>query len=183
MWFLVSELMPEIFSIFRELKLRKNYLAISMIVILFLVCVVLYHNIYLPYSLFIIAGLFTFCLIYNFTLNAKRIDNIGFIPTKNNFSEFRKKIPITYNQIKESSHKIIVQDNEFNFLLSAKSGCNYLMINDERFNSIKLSPIFNFGTIFLQRMIDDNGNKFCISFKLKGFLSYYIVIDIKKIIS
>ncbi|MDO4699463.1 MAG: hypothetical protein Q4A69_02095 [Moraxella sp.] len=180
---MITELIPEIFSIFRELKIRKNYLAISVIVMLFFVCIVLYHNIYLPYSLFIIMGLFVCYSICHFILNTEKIDNIGFIPIKNNLSAFSKKIPITYDKIMGSIHKIIVKDNEFTFVLSAKSGCNYLMINDEKFNSIKISPIFNFGTIFLQRVIDDNGNKFFISVKLKGFLSCYISIDVKKIIS
>lgn len=181
MWLLFLELLPELLSLFGDSKNKGKKHAIIMLSLFMSLCVVIYYDIYLSISISIIIILTIFSSIhYLHTTKNKYIQN-NCVNINQNLMFINKKIPITYQQILGSNHKFIAQNKEIEFLFMTKhNGHNYIIINHEKIHSLPLSPIFHYGMIFYQKVIDIHGDIFDIKVMLSGFFSPALTISIEK---
>lgn len=180
MWLLLVELLPEFFSLFKDLKKQGKKHTILILISILALFVVIYHDIYLYLSIPSIL-IFSIIVIIHCLSTRKNSDkSFVCIQLNQEIPCINKKIPITYKQIFDSKHEFIVQDKIVNFILLAKYGGNYLTINQQRIDSLPLSPIFHYGIIFYQKVIDIHGDIFDIKVMLSGFFSPALTISIEK---
>lgn len=180
MWLFFAEFLPELLSVCRDLKNKGKIHALIFVFLFILLCITIYHDIYLEICIPIIISLFIFTFLnYFFKYKEKYVKN-DYIKIHQELTSINKKIPIKYQQILGSSHNFVFQGKEFEFLLLGKDGGNnYMKINGEEIYSLSLSPIFHYGVIFYQKVIDVRGNRFNVKVTLSGYLSPYLMINIK----
>lgn len=180
----ILEFLPEIYLGIKKLYCKKKYYTILLVFLCFLCFLCIYYDFYGIYST---VALIAFCCakcVIKIKNDLVYFGQKEIVPITLNcvLQGYNKEIDIKYTDIvKGSSYEFWVGEDCINFFLaSPKDNRNYMCLNGLCINSIELSPIYNYGIIFMQKLLDSNHNIFCVRVRFRGFFSPSLVLEIRR---
>ncbi|MDO4896034.1 MAG: hypothetical protein Q3971_01620 [Moraxella sp.] len=183
MWLFILEFIPEIYSGIRKMYYKKNYYGIFLLLILFLCFWCIYYDFYRNYIISILILFFCIEIIIRVKecLKETVMDDIS-VQSEVCLQECSKTVTIGYAHLtKDGYHHFVIDDYDIAFFLPVQNNKSHIIINKSTIYSVKLSPIRNFGTMFMQKIIDKHHRTFLVKIRLKGVFKPYFQLDVKNL--
>lgn len=184
MWLLILELMPEIYLGIRKMYHKQNYHGIFLLLLVLSCFLCVYYDFYRIYAIVVLIALCCVKCVIKIKNHLAHFKQRETTPTRLNFTlqDYNKEIDIKYTDIiKGASYGFLTDKDRIKFFLSSpKDNKNYILFNNFVINSVELSPICDYGIIFMQKLLDSNHDIFCIKVRLRGFFVPRLVLEIKQ---
>lgn len=182
---IILDFLPEIYKFLYDFRKKKQYNILFFIVLTLALFFCVYYNFYANVSIILVVLILGFLFfkwaVYGF--KNYRITLKHYAPIKSIclLREYNERIIIKYKDIVQSRQIFLVEENKFVLNIFPARGGSYITLNGARIDTLELSPVFNYGTIFLQKILDGNGKLFFLKVRMGGFFKPYIIFSIQMV--
>lgn len=161
---------------------KQNYQGIFLLLLILSCFLCIYYDFYRIFAVMILINV---CLIKAIItiknhLNKFKDRTIMPITINGTLQEYHEEIKIKYTDIVKGASYDFYHKDGLTFVLSSTNGKNYVRLDDYAIDGVKLSPIYDYGIIFMQKLMDNNQDTFCIQVKFQGFFIPSLTLKIQR---